>query len=158
MVQLLSDAQADALAASNVRAAINPEIVYGRGPEFHFDPACPTCNAPGYSHLVVRDGRIGEVSGLANLGQWMRAALATDRGAYPIYSEQFGSDFTDLYHESNPETATVAEQLTTEALQADVRVAEANARTTDGTMEVAITTFDGTRARLSMLTGEDARG
>lgn len=152
MARLLSDGAAAALAAPLREVADEREITYGRSPEFHFNPACTTCGDVGYPHLVVRSGRMSEVDGTKALVQWIRAALTTDRGYHTIYTQQFGADYTDVLGLTTPEVPTIIEQMTRDALLVDDRIQAVDVRVAEGTVEIAVTTFDGARAPLRLLT------
>ena len=152
MARLLSDGAAEALSrARPVGPRAQREVTFGRSPEFHFAPACPTCGDVGHPHLVVRAGQISEVEGVSALTQWMRAALSTDRGRYPIYSQQFGTDYTDIMGSTHPEVSTLAQQMTIDALAVDDRVRSVEVRTTTQAVEISVATFDGQGTRLRLL-------
>ena len=151
MARLLSDGAALAFREARARDVGTDEITYGRSPEFHFAGACATCGDVGYPHLVVRSGQMAEVEGLTALGQWIRAALITDREAFPIYGNQFGSDYTSILGLTTPEVTTLAERMTAEALLVDDRIRDVSVRAVSGTLEISITTFDGAATSLRAL-------
>lgn len=73
----------------------------------------------------VENGRIrGKVDEQAAMVQAVNKILQTERLVYPIYSEQYGNDFSDLIGKSMGYAKVEVDRMLKEALLADDRITE----------------------------------
>lgn len=129
MPQLLPDGIQDP--ASLDVLPTDEAIEYGQSWEFHFtgsgtECACSAVNSQYGPHLAIVGNRVKLTNGIDTLAQWIRFALVTERFRWPIYSPDFGTEFTEIIDNSidAEESTTEIEATINEALLIDERIAD----------------------------------
>ena|SRR5699024_144809 len=77
---------------------------------------------PSKTYKVVNGRVVGYADGLEAVRQAIEKVLSTERFAYLIYSEDYGSEITDLIGEQMDLAKSEIERLVTEAVEDDDRV------------------------------------
>ena len=77
---------------------------------------------PSKTYKVVNGRVVGYADGLEAVRQAVEKVLSTERFAYLIYSEDYGSETTDLIGEQMDLAKSEIERLVTEAVEDDDRV------------------------------------
>jgi hypothetical protein len=128
MPQLLPDGLLDPALSDPIPSE---NISYGETWGFHLGTSCacevvvgPDAASSGGPHLAVSGSRALRLTGVETLVQWIRMALATDRYRYPIFNNQYGSEFTDIIASSldADEAETEIVRTIREALLIDPRI------------------------------------
>ena len=77
---------------------------------------------PSKTYKVVNGRVVGYADGVEAVRQAIEKVLSTERFAYLIYSEDYGSEITDLIGEQMDLAKSEIERLVTEAVEDDDRV------------------------------------
>lgn len=121
MPQLLPDNLVDPALGEPVQS---DPIEYGTSWQFHLGDNCPCPTVEYGPHIAVRGNRAVRIEGINTLIQWIRMTLITDRYRWPIFDNQYGSEFNEIIENTDDaeEAKTEITRTIREALLIDDRI------------------------------------